>query len=232
MLEGDARNRPFTFPIPTYNITKNFDWDNPFYIPIWNMTAKYGTPYFSNFINSDLNEEDARSMCCRLKLDNREVRAQLNKMTLEHEAKSDDSGVKRGGLFAANPMTGSIGVVTINLPRIAFGSKTESEFLDHLKKQMIIARTSLEMKRKIVEELTDKGLYPYTQIYLSDIKKRSGRYWTNHFSTIGLIGMNEAVMNFLKVSYQTEKGKAFASKVLDFMLEVLEEFKLETGSLY
>lgn len=232
MLEGDARNRPFTFPIPTYNITKNFDWDNPFYIPIWNMTAKYGTPYFSNFINSDLSEEDARSMCCRLKLDNREVRANLNKMSLVHEGKSDDGGVKRGGLFAANPMTGSIGVVTINLPRIAFSAKTEVEFLDLLKKQMIIARTSLEMKRKMVEELTEKGLYPYTQIYLSDIKKRSGRYWTNHFSTIGLIGMNEAVMNFLKVSYQTEKGKAFASRVLDFMLETLEEFKQETGSLY
>lgn len=231
MLLGDAKNRPFTFPIPTYNVTRNFDWDNPAYIPIWQMTAKYGTPYFSNFINSDMSEEDARSMCCRLKLDNREVKAQLNRMTVDQSA-GEDEKVKRGGLFAANPMTGSIGVVTVNLPVIAREAVNEEDFFAKLKHIMEVSKTSLEMKRKAIEELTDKGLYPYTKIYLMDIKKRSGRYWTNHFSTIGMLGMNEAVMNFMKVSYHSKEGKAFAMKVLDFMLEVLENFKKETGNLY
>jgi len=230
MLEGDAKNRPFTFPIPTYNITKKFDWDNPAYDKIWEMTAKYGTPYFSNFINSDMNEEDTRSMCCRLKLDNREVRAQLNKMTINNS--TEDYLARRGGIFAANPMTGSIGVVTINLPRIGYLAKSEKEFFEILREQMILSKNSLEMKRKVIEDLTDRGLYPYTHIYLQDIKKRSGRYWTNHFSTIGLIGMNEAIMNFLKIPYTSKEGRDFALKVLDFMLGVLEEFKKETGNLY
>ncbi len=231
MLEGDARNRPFTFPIPTYNITSDFDWENPAYKAIWEMTAKYGTPYFSNFINSDMSVEDSRSMCCRLKLDNREVRAQLSKKTLENH-NPDEEKIKRGGLFAANPMTGSIGVVTINLPRLAYQSSSEDEFFTLLKQQMEISKTSLEIKRKIIEELTDTGLYPYTRIYLEDIKKRSGRYWTNHFSTIALIGMNEAVMNLIKVPYHTGTGRAFALRVLDFMLDILETFKIETGNLY
>jgi len=230
MLEGDSKNRPFTFPIPTYNITRNFDWDNPAYDKIWEMTAKYGTPYFSNFINSDMNEEDTRSMCCRLKLDNREVRAQLNKMTINNS--TEDCHARRGGIFAANPMTGSIGVVTINLPRIGYLAKSEKEFFEILREQMILSKNSLEMKRKVIEDLTDRGLYPYTHIYLQDIKKRSGRYWTNHFSTIGLIGMNEAIMNFLKIPYTSKEGRDFALKVLDFMLKVLEEFKKETGNLY
>jgi ribonucleoside-triphosphate reductase len=230
ILEGDAKNRPFTFPIPTYNITKDFDWNNPAYKKIWDMTAKYGTPYFSNFINSDMNEEDTRSMCCRLKLDNREVRAQLDRMSA---GKTVDVGPgKRGGLFAANPMTGSIGVVTINLPRIAYIAATEKDFFKLLRRIMIVSKNSLEMKRKMIEDLTDKGLYPYTRIYLQDIKKRSGRFWTNHFSTIGMIGMNEAVMNFLKKPYHTEEGRDFAIKILDYMLEILEEFKRETGHLY
>ncbi len=230
MLEGDAKNRPFTFPIPTYNITKTFDWENPAYRKIWEMTAKYGTPYFSNFINSDMNEEDTRSMCCRLKLDNREVRAQLDRMSLTG---SDENPLgKRGGLFAANPMTGSIGVVTINLPRIAYSASNEEEFFVLFRQMMVISKNSLEMKRKVIEDLTDRGLYPYTRIYLNDIKKRSGRYWTNHFSTIGMIGMNEAVMNFLKKPYNTQESRTFAMKVLDFALEVLEEFKRETGNLY
>ncbi len=230
MLEGDAKNRPFTFPIPTYNITKKFDWENPAYNKIWEMTAKYGTPYFSNFINSDMSEEDTRSMCCRLKLDNREVRAQLDKMAQKHGEETGQG--KRGGLFAANPMTGSIGVVTINLPRIAYSAKSEEEFLESLRQMMVLSKNSLEMKRKMIEDLTDRGLYPYTRIYLQDIKKRSGRYWTNHFSTIGMIGMNEAVMNFIKKPYHTEEGRNFGIKVLDFMLEVLEGFKRETGHLY
>ncbi len=230
MLEGDAKNRPFTFPIPTYNITKKFDWNNPAYKKIWEMTAKYGTPYFSNFINSDMNEEDTRSMCCRLKLDNREVRAQLDRMSAGYT--EDNTPGKRGGLFAANPMTGSIGVVTINLPRIAFNASSDEEFLESLRQTMVLSKNSLEMKRKMIEDLTEKGLYPYTRIYLQDIKKRSGRFWTNHFSTIGLIGMNEAAMNYLKKPYHTEEGRKFAIKILDFMIEVLEEFKRETGNLY
>lgn len=230
MVEGDAKNRPFTFPIPTYNITKNFDWDNPAYLPIWEMTAKYGTPYFSNFINSDMSEEDARSMCCRLRLDNREVRGQLDKMTVNEEI--DDSHVKRGGLFAANPMTGSIGVVTINLPRLGYLAKSEDHFFELLREQLELSKTSLEMKRKVIEDLTDRGLYPYTRIYLMDIKKRSGKYWTNHFSTIAIVGMNEAVMNRMKATLHSPEGKAFAEKILDYMLQVLETFKKETGTLY
>ena len=230
ILEGDAKNRPFTFPIPTYNITKTFDWDNPAYRKIWEMTAKYGTPYFSNFINSDMNEEDTRSMCCRLKLDNREVRAQLDRMSIK---KGDENTQgKRGGLFAANPMTGSIGVVTINLPRISYWVKSEEEFFEAFRQMMVVSKNSLEMKRKMIEDLTDRGLYPYTRIYLQDIKKRSGKYWTNHFSTIGIIGMNEAVMNFLKKPYHTKESRDFALRLLDFALEVLEEFKRETGNLY
>jgi len=230
MLEGDAKNRPFTFPIPTYNITRTFDWGNPAYKKIWEMTAKYGTPYFSNFVNSDMNEEDTRSMCCRLKLDNREVRAQLDRMSGVMNDESTHG--KRGGLFAANPMTGSIGVVTINLPRIAYSASGEEEFFEAFRQIMVVSKNSLEMKRKMIEDLTDRGLYPYTRIYLQDIKNRSGKYWTNHFSTIGLIGMNEAVMNFLKKPYHTEEGKNFALKVLDFAVSVLEEFKRETGNLY
>ncbi|MGC8764871.1 MAG: ribonucleoside triphosphate reductase [Brevinematia bacterium] len=232
MLEGDAKGRPFTFPIPTYNITKDFDFENPELKPVWEMTAKYGTPYFSNFVNSDMKEEDARSMCCRLRLDNREVRKQLNRKAIHLENKHPEEHLRRGGIFAANPMTGSIGVVTINLPRIAYLSKNEGEFFEKLKEAMLLAKNSLEMKRKVVEELTERGLYPYTKVYLNDVKLRSGFYWTNHFSTIGLIGMNEAVINLLKIPYHTEEGKAFAENVLDFMLNTLEEFKDSTGHLY
>ncbi len=229
MLEGDAHKRPFTFPIPTYNITKDFDWTNPDYDALWEMTAKYGTPYFSNFINSDMSEEDARSMCCRLRLDNREVKQQMSDNAL---AGHTDSGVKRGGLFSANPMTGSIGVVTINLPRIAYQSEDEHDFMHRLSLVMEKARSSLELKRKVVEELTEKGLYPFTSVYLEDIKKRTGKYWTNHFSTIGMLGMNEAVMNLLHIDYSQAPAKEFAERVLDFMLARLEMFKQETGNLY
>jgi ribonucleoside-triphosphate reductase len=236
MLEGDGKGRPFTFPIPTYNITKDFDWQNPRYKAIWEMTAKYGTPYFSNFVNSDMHEDDARSMCCRLRLDNREVRNQFSKKAQTHfgsqDAIHEENHLRRGGLFAANPLTGSIGVVTINLPRIAYLSKSEEEFFDRLLEMMNIAKNSLEMKRKVVEDLTERNLYPYTKIYLGDIKKRSGGYWTNHFSTIGILGMNEAVINLKHVPYHTEEGRNFAIRVLDFMLQYLETFKEETGHLY
>ena len=214
MMEGDATGQVFTFPIPTYNITKDFDWDNPDLNGLWEMTTKYGIPYFSNFINSDMKPEDARSMCCRLRIDNRE---------LEYRG---------GGLFGSNPLTGSIGVVTVNLPKIGFIANNEEEFFKLLKQRMDIAKTSLEEKRKIIEQLTDKDLYPYTKYYLRDIKKRFGVYWKNHFSTIGLIGMNEACLNLLGVGIADEKGRAFAIKVMDYMREVIKGYQIETGNNY
>ncbi len=215
MCEGDAKGRVFTFPIPTYNITKDFDWDNQDYDAIWEMTAKYGIPYFSNFINSDMKPEDARSMCCRLRLDQSELRK------------------RGGGLFGANPLTGSIGVVTINMPRIGFTSADENEFFETLEELMELAKESLEIKRKVLENLTAKGLYPYSKFYLRNIYKRFGKYWKNHFSTIGLVGVNEAIMNFMEgEDITTKRGKEFAIKILDFMREKLEEFQEETGNIY
>jgi ribonucleoside-triphosphate reductase len=214
MLEGDAKGRVFTFPIPTYNISKDFDWENEVLEPVWRMTAKYGIPYFSNFVNSDMKPEDARSMCCRLRLDNRELRK------------------RGGGLFGANPLTGSIGVVTINLPRLGHLSESEGEFLERLSRVMDAARTSLEIKRKILEQLTEQGLYPYSRHYLHSIRESQGSYWANHFSTIGLNGMNEACMNFLGVSIAETEGKAFAILVLDYMRERLAAYQEETGHLY
>ncbi len=214
MFEGDAKGRVFTFPIPTYNITREFDWDNPVLAPIWRMTAKYGIPYFSNFINSDMTPEDARSMCCRLRLDNRELRK------------------RGGGLFGANPLTGSIGVVTINMSRIGYLAGDETEFVDRLSRLMDAARTSLEIKRKILEQLTAQGLYPYSRYYLSSIKESQGTYWANHFSTIGLNGMNEACLNFLDASIADPAGKEFAVRMLRLMRERLGQYQQETGHLY
>lgn len=214
MMEGDANGRIFTFPIPTYNITKDFDWESPVIDKIMEMTAKYGLPYFSNFVNSDLNPEDARSMCCRLRLDNRELRK------------------RGGGLFGANPLTGSIGVVTINMPRIGYLSNSKEEFFERLGKQMDVARKSLEIKRKVLENMTEMGLYPYSKFYLRDIKKRFGSYWQNHFNTIGLIGMNEALLNFMGVGITSDEGKNFAIEVLDFMRHKLEEYQMESNYLY
>ena len=212
--EGDASGRVFTFPIPTYNITKDFEWDNPAYEGIWQMTAKYGIPYFSNFINSDMSPEDARSMCCRLRLDNREL-------------------YKRGGgLFGANPLTGSIGVVTINMPRLGYLSKTKKDFFERLFHLMDLARESLEIKRKILEDWTDKGLYPYAKYYLGNVQKMRGTYWGNHFSTIGLIGMNECLLNFLGIDIGNKKGINFAEEVLDKMRERLVKYQEKTGNLY
>ena len=214
MLEGDAKGRVFTFPIPTYNITKDFDWDNPNLEPLWQMTAKYGIPYFANFVNSDMKPEDARSMCCRLRLDNRELR-------------------RRGGsYFGANPLTGSIGVVTINMARLGYLSKDEEDFFRRLGRLMEIAKTSLEIKRKTLEHFTEKGLYPYARHYLARVKEMAGAYWANHFSTIGLNGMNEACLNFLGVSIAHPDGRAFALKTLHFMRQKLRDFQAETGNLY
>ncbi len=214
MLEGDARGRVFTFPIPTYNITRDFDWENPNMELLWKVTARYGIPYFSNFINSDMNPEDARSMCCRLRLDTR---------TLEKRG---------GGLFGANPLTGSIGVVTINMPRLGYLSGNEEEFVKRLGKLMVTAKMSLEIKRKVLERFTEGNLYPYVKFYLRNIKQNLGEYWKNHFSTIGLLGMNEACMNLFGENVASEKGQGFTLKVMDFMRDKLIEFQTETGNNY
>lgn len=214
MTEGDAQGRVFTFPIPTYNITKDFDWDNPAFQGIWEMTAKYGVPYFANYINSDMSPDDARSMCCRLRLDNREL-------------------YKRGGgLFGAYPLTGSVGVVTLNLPRIGYLSKTKKEFFSRLSRAMELAKISLEIKRKTLDNFVEKGLYPYSRHYLQSIKKMRGSCWHNHFSTIGLTGMNECLLNFLGKNIATGEGRKFAGEVLDFMREKLVAYQEETGNLY
>lgn len=214
MSEGDASGRVFTFPIPTYNITKDFDWDDENIVGLWESAAKYGIPYFSNFVNSDMSPDDARSMCCRLRIDNRELQK------------------RGGGLFGANPLTGSIGVVTMNLPRLSKTSKNKKEFFEKLELLMDSARDSLEIKRKILEQMTDKNLYPYTKYYLENIKTAYGTYWKNHFSTIGLVGMNEAVANLLNTTIATEKGQAFAVEVLDFMRNKMSDYQEETGNNY
>lgn len=214
MLEGDSTGRVFGFPIPTYQIDKNFDWDRECLKPMWEMTAKYGVPYFSNFVNSDMDRDDARSMCCRLRLDNRELRK------------------RGGGLFGANPLTGSLGVVTINLPRLGYLSKDKEEFKQRLTALMEIAKESLEIKRKVVEKFTDDGLYPYSRFYLQDIKERFGSYWQNHFNTIGINGMNEAAVNLIGKNISTPEGQAFAAEILDYMREKMLEYQEESGSLY
>ncbi|OGF26254.1 ribonucleoside triphosphate reductase [Candidatus Falkowbacteria bacterium RIFOXYB2_FULL_47_14] len=216
MMEGDAKGRVFTFPIPTYNITKKFDWDSPVAEKVFEMTAKYGIPYFSNYINSDMDPDDARSMCCRLRLDNRELRK------------------RGGGLFGANPLTGSIGVVTINLPRIGYLSKDKKEFFERLYNMMQISKESLEMKRQVLEDLTDRGLYPYARHYLKNIKKRFDQYWKNHFSTIGIIGMNEALLNFAPVrnNIASASGKEFALEILNYMRERIMDYQNSTNNLY
>lgn len=214
MIEGDATGRIFSFPIPTYNIDKNFDWDNPNLKPIWEMTAKYGIPYWSNYINSDMSRDDARSMCCRLRLDNRELRK------------------RGGGLFGANPLTGSLGVVTINAPRLGYLSRDTEEFKQRLSKLMNMGKESLEIKRKIIERFTNDGLYPYSKHYLSDINKRFGSYWKNHFNTIGILGINEACINLLGKNITENDGKKFALDILDFMREKLMDYQNETDNLY
>ena len=214
MAEGDAKGRVFTFPIPTYNISKDFNWENSNLEGLWLLTAKYGVPYFSNFINSDMNPEDARSMCCRLRIDNRELE------------------VRGGGLFGSNPLTGSIGVVTINMARLGYLAKDEGEFLTSLERLMILAKASLEIKRGVLEKFTEEKLYPYTQFYLRGVKERFGEYWKNHFSTIGLLGMNEACLNLLGENIASDKAREFSLRVLDFMREKLLEFQEETGNNY
>lgn len=214
MIEGDAKGRVFTFPIPTYNVTKDFDWENPRLNYLWEATAKYGIPYFSNFVNSELDPNDARSMCCRLRLDTRKLAA------------------RGGGLFGANPLTGSIGVVTLNLPRIGYLAHSEEEFYSRLENVLTIAKNSLEIKRKILERYTQNGLYPYTRFYLKRIHEHFLEYWKNHFSTIGIIGMNEACLNFLGKNLGSEEGRGFALKVMDFLRGRLVEIQEESECNY
>ena len=216
MMEGDAKGRVFTFPIPTINITKDLEWDSPVINKYMEITAKYGIPYFSNYINSDLSPEDALSMCCRLRLDTKELRK------------------RGGGLFGSNPLTGSIGVVTINLPRLAYLSNSESEFNIRLLEAMTTAKKSLEIKRDIIEEQTENGLYPYSASYLANIKLKSGSYWYNHFNTIGLIGMNEACQNLLGKEYDltSKSGQGFAVRTLNYMRDVIKDIQEETGHYY
>ncbi len=214
MMAGDAKGRVFTFPIPTYNLTADFDWANPNLEPLWQMTGKYGVPYFSNFINSEMSPEDARSMCCRLRLDNREL-------------------LKRGGgLFGANPLTGSVGVVTINLPRIGFLSRSAPEFFERLERLVALAAESLAIKRKVLEQLTDRNLYPYSRFYLREVKSGTGRYWKNHFSTIGILGMNEAALNFLGADIASPAGQRFALEVMDFLRDRISRLQEKTGALF
>lgn len=214
MSAGDAAGRVFTFPIPTINVTRDFDWDNPKLSGLWEITGKYGIPYFSNFVNSDMKPEDTRSMCCRLRLD------------------LDELDRRGGGLFGANALTGSIGVVTINLPRIGYLASSEADFFERLDRQMDIARESLEIKRKVIERLAAANLYPYTSFYLRKIYAAYGEYWKNHFSTIGLVGLNEAIANLLHTDIGSEMGRAFAERVLTHMRERLIGYQKETGNLY
>ena len=215
MLEGDANGRGYQYPIPTYNITKEFNWEHPNCELLFSMTAKYGTPYFSNFVNSDLNPEDIRSMCCRLSLDKRELRK------------------RGGGLFGSDEFTGSIGVVTINLPQLAYLAKStvlvsksrEEVFLDNISDVMELAKESLEIKRSKLNEWFDAGMYPYTKRYLT-------MKFKNHFNTIGLVGMNEACLNLIGKDLTTKEGHKLAENVLNFMRDKLLQFQQETGNLY
>jgi ribonucleoside-triphosphate reductase len=215
MVEGDAKQRVFTFPIPTINITKDFPWDDPNFDHIFEASTKYGINYFANYINSDMNPDDVRSMCCRLRLD---LKGLYNR--------------GGGGLFGSGSKTGSIGVVTINLPRIGYLSKTKKEFFERLGRVMDLAKESLELKRKTIENFISKGLYPYSRFYLQDIKKARGEYYANHFATIGLVGMNEALLNFIGENIASKKGRVFALEVMDFMRQRLVKYQEETGSIY
>jgi ribonucleoside-triphosphate reductase len=218
MMAGDSKGRIFTFPIPTYNIHKNFDWNNRSLDVLWRMTGRYGIPYFANFVNSDMKPEDARSMCCRLRLDNRELRKRLSK--------------RGGGLFGAHPQTGSIGVVTLNLPRLGYQATDEAGWFGRIDYLMERAKESLEIKRKVLERFTEQGLYPYTRHYLAGVKARTGGFWSNHFSTIGLIGMNEALVNLLGRDITSPEGKELAIRTLRHMNENLLRFQEETDNLY
>ncbi|MBN1243643.1 MAG: ribonucleoside triphosphate reductase [Spirochaetales bacterium] len=206
MLEGDAEGRGFQYPIPTYNVTEDFDWDGANAKLLFEMAAKYGTPYFQNFLNSDLDPNDVRSMCCRLRLDKRELRK------------------RGGGLFGSDELTGSIGVVTLNLPRLGYLAKDEADFMKRLYRLMGLAATSLTMKRKVCARLLEAGLFPYTRRWLPS--------FDNHFSTIGICGMHEACLNLLGKGIDEAEGRAFALRVLERMRQRLQDLQVETGELF
>ncbi len=214
MMEGDSEGRLFSFPIPTLNVTADFDWESEVIKDWMELTVKFGVPYFANFVNSDLSPDDARSMCCRLRLDTRELRK------------------KGGGLFGSNPLTGSIGVVTINLPRIGYLAENKEDFFKRLSRNVDIAVESLEIKRKELERWTEDGLYPYCRIYLEKIKAKTGKYWSNHFSTIGIVGMNESLINFMGEDISTKEGVQFANEVMDFLRDKMSKVQETTGSMY
>ncbi len=215
ILEGDKTGKPFHFPIPTINITKDFSWDDPAYDLIFEASGKYGTNYFANYINSEMKPEDVRSMCCRLRLDLKDL--------------YNRGG---GGLFGAGALTGSIGVVTINLPRVGYLSKTKKDFFKRLERVLSLAQESLEIKRKILENYIQKGLYPYSRHYLEGIKKMRGAYYANHFLTIGLVGMNEALMNFIGKDIASKAGRRFSLEVMDFIRTKLIKYQKDTGNIY
>ncbi len=206
MVDGDMHGRVFTFPIPTYNLTKEFDWDSPNANLLFEVTAKYGIPYFQNYIGTHLDPGDIRAMCCRLNLDQREL---LN---------------RPGNIWGPGDSTGSVGVVTINLNRIGYESKTPQEFFIRLKSMMVLAKESLETKREVVNNMMERGLIPYTLVYLG--------HFDNHFSTIGVCGMHEACLNFLGKGIGTPGGKKFTIEVLQFMRDTIREFQEETHNLY
>lgn len=214
MMEGDLKGRVFTFPIPTINITHDFEWEHPSAQAFLATAAKYGIPYFANYVNSDLSPEDAVSMCCRLRLNTTELRK------------------RGGGLFGSNPLTGSIGVYTINLVRIGYLSKSEEEFELRLLEQMQIAQQALEIKRKVIEHHTQNGLYPYCASFLQEVFQRTGAYWHNHFSTIGIVGMHEAMFNFSGKGIDDETNRQLAVRLMHFMRETLKQFQKETGHVY
>ena len=214
-MEGDKNQRVFSFPIPTINITKDFPWEEPAFDGIFEASAKYGINYFANYINSEMKPEDTKSMCCRLRLDLRELHNRGG-----------------GGLFGSGNNTGSVGVVTIDLPRIGYLSKTKKDFFGRLARLIDLAKESLEIKRKTIENFIEKGLYPYSRFYLSGVKKMRGQYYANHFSTIGLVGMNEALLNFIGEDIGSKRGRRFALEVLDFMRERLVKYQKETGNIY
>lgn len=206
MFQGDQKGRVFTFPIPTYNLTKNFDWDSPNANLLFEVTAKYGIPYFLNYIGTNLDPGDIRAMCCRLNLDQRELQR------------------RPGSMWGPGDSTGSIGVVTINLNRIAYLASSREEFFASLKNIMILAKESLETKREIVNNMMAKGMMPYTMVYLG--------HFDNHFSTIGICGMHEACLNFLGKGIGTPEGKEFTLEVLEFMKDEIKKFQEETGNIY
>ena len=214
MNAGDSEGRIFSFPIPTVNITKDFAWDNPRYDAMWQNTAKYGQPYFCNYVSSDMSPEDAMSMCCRLRIDLSELK-------------------RKGGLFGANPLTGSVSVCTINFPRLGYLHKNdEAGFFKELDELLDIAKEALETRRAFVEDRTRKGLYPILKYYLRKTYARFGKYWTNHFSTFGTLGVNECLVNMFGYGIGDPRGKEFTLKLLHYLRAKAVEFQKETGNQY